>query len=43
MSMITGFTLLLPEVKGRDPDLILAQEIRLDRLEKRGFQQKVYP
>lgn len=25
------FTLLLPEVKGRDPDLILAEEIREKR------------
>lgn len=26
-----GFTLLLPEVKGRDPDLVLAEEIRAGR------------
>lgn len=30
------FTLLLPEVKGRDPDLILAQEIR----ERRGEMER---
>ncbi|KAF5371016.1 hypothetical protein D9615_010016 [Tricholomella constricta] len=29
-----AFTLLLPEVKGRDPDLILAEEIRVAREEK---------
>ncbi|RDB24357.1 putative metabolite transporter C2H8.02 [Hypsizygus marmoreus] len=29
-----GFTLLLPEVKGRDPDLILADEIRIKREER---------
>ncbi|KAG5638996.1 hypothetical protein H0H81_007904 [Sphagnurus paluster] len=29
-----GFTLLLPEVKGRDPDLILAEEIREAREER---------
>jgi len=29
-----GFTLLLPEVRGRDPDLILAEEIRVAREEK---------
>ena len=28
------FTLLLPEVKNRDPDLILADEIRAAREEK---------
>jgi MFS transporter, PHS family, inorganic phosphate transporter len=26
-----ALTLLLPEVKGRDPDLILAEEIRVER------------
>lgn len=29
-------TLLLPEVRGRDPDLILAAEIEAARAEKRG-------
>jgi MFS transporter, PHS family, inorganic phosphate transporter len=27
-----GFTLLLPEVKGRDPDLILAEEMKEERV-----------
>ncbi|KAJ7234736.1 major facilitator superfamily domain-containing protein [Mycena rebaudengoi] len=31
-----GFTLLLPEVRGRDPDLILAEEIEAARAEKRN-------
>ncbi|KAF8968784.1 phosphate transporter [Flammula alnicola] len=30
------FTLLLPEVKGRDPDVILAEEIRVRREERRA-------
>ncbi|KAF8662103.1 hypothetical protein AX16_001213 [Volvariella volvacea WC 439] len=34
-----GFTLLLPEVKGRDADLILAEEIREARALKRGQAQ----
>lgn len=34
-----GFTLLLPEVKARDPDLILAQEISAER-EARARQQQ---
>ncbi|TFK37800.1 phosphate transporter [Crucibulum laeve] len=29
-----GFTLLLPEVKGRDPDVILAEEIKAARAER---------
>jgi len=35
-----GFTLLLPEVKGRDPDLILAEEIQLKRLERQQNNRK---
>ncbi|KAG5642701.1 hypothetical protein DXG03_002303 [Asterophora parasitica] len=35
-----AFTLLLPEVKGRDPDLILAEEIRVAREEKARQQQE---
>ncbi|GLB45269.1 putative sugar (and other) transporter [Lyophyllum shimeji] len=34
-----GFTLLLPEVKARDPDLILAEEIRAER-DARARQQQ---
>jgi len=33
------FSLLLPEVKGRDPDLVYAQEIREDRIRKREMEQ----
>ncbi|KAF9071836.1 phosphate transporter [Rhodocollybia butyracea] len=32
-----GFTFLLPEVKGRDPDLVLAQEIREARANKESL------
>ena len=31
-----GFTLLLPEVKGRDPDEILAAEIKAERDARRA-------
>ncbi|THU84757.1 MFS general substrate transporter [Dendrothele bispora CBS 962.96] len=34
------FTLLLPEVKGRDPDLVYAQEIREDRIRRREMEGK---
>ncbi|KAF5364802.1 hypothetical protein D9758_009297 [Tetrapyrgos nigripes] len=33
------FTFLLPEVKGRDPDLVYAQEIREDRLRMRDAEK----
>lgn len=28
LSLVTGFTLLLPEVAGRDPDAVLAEELK---------------
>ncbi|KAH9915086.1 major facilitator superfamily domain-containing protein [Fomitopsis serialis] len=32
-----GFTLLLPEVKGRDPDLVYAEEVREEERMRRGM------
>ena len=34
VSFLLGFTLLLPEVKGRDPDVIDAEERRADELSR---------
>jgi len=41
LSFAKVFTFLLPEVKGRDPDVVLADEIRVRREERKAQSQDV--